>query len=460
MFRASVVTFVTLGLATALACGKSGGTSAPPVSADGGTCLDTSCRSDDHCAGCTGGRTFCDSTQRRCVACGAGGGQCPSGQYCTQFGDCVPNGVTCNVDAKGNPTVSCNGPSDCAACDPKHQICDTALHQCVGCTAGDASKCGPNEVCIQSKCAPKCPSTCAADVDCGQCGAPGFEAHACNNGKCAACSPRNPCPGGARCTAKGVCEKACGIAGKARGTCQSDADCTGCEAGAVSCHLPINGGDGHCGPKAPGCDQLGPNLTLPDPWNKVTNLCSNDPDCAGVSVDFNVGKALRDVTGISSINDATVPYGMKACASVQILPDKACGVCAPCRKDSDCAPINVDQVSAQAFGPLGAVASTLLIEQVFGSHDHNINMYCEVVSGDYGYCRPCPNVFSACGADAPPPPTCDHGECTVGAALTSTCNSCTGEVCANDPFCCDAQNGSWDSSCVDAVGRLCAAPCP
>jgi hypothetical protein len=312
---------------------------------------------------------------------------------------------------------------------------------------------------VQDICAPKCPATCKTNLDCSNCGAPGHEAHACNQGKCAECGPGLPCKNGERCTPKGTCEKACGIVGKARGTCQTDGDCGGCEAGAVSCHVPVNGGDGRCGPNAPGCEQLGPGLSLPDPWNRVTNLCSTDADCGGVSVDFNVGKALRDITGISSIHDAVVPYGMHACANVQILPDRACGVCVPCKKDSDCAPINVDAVAAQAFGPTGAIATSLLIDEVFGTGDHDAHMYCNLVVSDYGYCTPCPNIFADCGMDSPPAPTCDHSECDYGTALAPACNTCVGEVCASDPYCCDAQYGAWDDTCIDAVARACGKSC-
>ena len=36
---------------------------------------------------------------------------------------------------------------------------------------------------------------------------------------------------------------------------------------------------------------------LPAPFDKVTNLCSTDIDCASVGIDLNVGAILRDITG-------------------------------------------------------------------------------------------------------------------------------------------------------------------
>ncbi len=461
--RVAVSLGTTTFLLLAIACGTSGGTSDPSEVDAGGLCLEQSCRSDDQCGGCSGGKTVCDVAGRVCVACGpaAGGRQCPAGQKCTNFGDCVPSALECPVDPQGNPTVACATSADCGACDPKHRLCDGATKRCVGCTPSDSTRCVANEVCVQSRCAARCPATCATNTDCSQCGAPGFEAHACDQGRCTQCGTGVPCPAGQNCSAKGTCEKPCGLPRKKLGSCLTDADCAGCDGSATACHLPIGGGDGRCGLKAAGCDQLGPGLTLPDPWNKVTNLCSTDANCAGVSVDFNVGKVIRDVTGFQSVKDAVVPYGMHACASVQILPERSCGVCAPCRKDSECAPIDVDQVAAQAFGPLGAVATVLLMDQVFGASDHRVNMYCDQVVSDYGYCRPCPNPFAPCGVDAPTSgAACAHGPCVSGTPLAATCSPCVADVCVTDPFCCDLEYGTWDQNCTDTARSVCGTTCP
>ncbi len=54
--------------------------------------------------------------------------------------------------------------------------------------------------------------------------------------------------------------------------------------------------------------------------------------------------------------------------------------------------------------------------------------------------------------------TCAHNLCVTGAALTAGCDGgwCVGNVCADDPFCCDQTAGSWDSLCVQAVATQCA----
>src|SRR5262249_22654771 len=163
------------------------------------------------------------------------------------------------------------------------------------------------------ECSAKCPAACSTDNDCASCGAPGHEAHACNAHKCAECSSTYACPAGETCSAQGVCSTQCGTDGK--GTCNGDGDCSGCGADSSECHKPING-PGKCGPQATGCSDLGKSVAvLPDPWDQVTNLCSNDSDCAGVGIQFNVGKMLRDLTGINQINDANLDYPMSVCAS-------------------------------------------------------------------------------------------------------------------------------------------------
>ena len=77
-------------------------------------------------------------------------------------------------------------------------------------------------------------------------------------------------------------------------------------------------------------------VVLPAPYDKYTNTCSSDTDCAGVSIQYNVGKLLREQTGIDSIKDANVEYGMNVCADVKISEKISCGICVPCAVDADC----------------------------------------------------------------------------------------------------------------------------
>lgn len=363
-------------------------------------CIQNNCHSDAECGACPSGDTVCNTTSHRCVACGTGGKTCPSGETCSSFGDCVPSGKTCPTDAQGTPTITCATSGDCVACDPLHQVCDMGTGKCVACTDIDSSACQSTDQCVNDTCKPNCPATCATDNDCSSCGAPGNLAHACNAGKCSQCSKTYACPSGKICGANGVCAPKCGQDGA--GSCSADADCTACSAGNTQCHAPING-PGKCGPQAAGCSDLGKGtVVLPSPWDQVTNLCSHDADCAGVGITLDVGKLLRDLTGISQIKDANLDYEMKVCAAVSVgvgAQNLSCGVCVPCRVDTDCAPINVDGIAGEAFGPIGSVAAALLLDQVFGPSDHEVHMYCQEVAGGYGVCAPCPGIVYACGGN-------------------------------------------------------------
>jgi hypothetical protein len=429
-------------------------------------CLLHNCDNDDQCAGCTEGRTSCLVEEKRCVACSAGvPGGCPEGEECSSFGNCVPEGLTCETDAHGTPTITCATSDDCAACDPMHQVCDAG--RCVACTTTDTSSCQTTDICVDNQCEGRCPATCDADGDCSQCGGPGAEAHACNAHKCAECSPTYACPAGQMCTPNGVCDTICGV--ENTGTCYSDTDCGGCKGDNLTCHQPLNGGAGTCGPAANGCSDLGDGVAvLPPPFDQVTNLCSDDADCGGIGITYNVGELLRDLTGIDDIGDANIEYPMNVCAGVQIADELSCGVCVPCRVDSDCQGIDIDQVALEAFGPLGSLAAALLLDEVFGPNDHTIHMYCEGVAGDYGVCAPCPGLIYECGiggggggsgsgsSGSGGGGSCDHGVCEVGGPLGFSCDSCTDAVCAVDDYCCTTD---WDSQCVGEADLYCDNIC-
>src|SRR5688572_25842043 len=395
-------------------------------------CLLNNCDEDLHCAGCDENRNTCDVEQHRCVACNMETGEgCAEGEYCTEWGNCVPDGVTCPADAEGVPQIVCLSDADCAACDPLHQLCDTATSQCVACTANDESHCQTTEHCVMGACAGDCPESCNADADCSSCGGPGHEAHACNAHQCAECSETFPCPPGQECNPHGVCVDICGLPGQIAGTCDTDADCAGCPGDASNCNAPINGGHGECGPEAAGCSDLGQSVVvLPEPFDEVTNLCSDDGDCAGVGIDYNVGELLRDITGIDSIDDAIIEYPMAACAAVTVgvgTESISCGVCVPCETDSDCMDIDVDEVAGDAFGPLGAIATAILLDQLFGPNSHTIHMFCQPVAAGYGACLPCPTLINDCtggGGGGGGSGSCDHDPCTTGGPLAPSCGSC------------------------------------
>lgn len=462
--------------------GGSGGSGGSTWPTPGSICFLLNCDTDAECGDCTLGRTRCDVASHRCIACDpASGTGCGAGQSCAPTGTCVGAGASCPVDGAGNPQVDCAKDADCAACDASHQACDVASRRCVACSATNPSLCAPNEWCAPGgSCEARCPASCAADVDCSQCATGSLVAKACNANThaCAECSLTHPCTGGKVCSAQGKCIAPCGVSGMPKGSCAGDADCAGCGAGGEKCHVPLNGGTGRCGPAATGCSDLGKGAAaLPPPFDAVTQTCSSDQDCkdtqAGVSLD--VGKLLRDATGIGLIGDATLQYEMNACANVTAF-GKSCGVCVPCKTDADCHPIDIDPLASQMLGPLGGLASKYLLTQLFGSSDHAINMYCEQVAGDYGVCLPCSDVGHACGVATTEGTQCTNDwQCSAGEICQSQkcvkyavgCTDdadCSGAVCAwsGEGYCCRPgfPDGPVGSTCVSDAectgGEVCS----
>ncbi len=479
-------------------------------------CLAFNCESDLECGGCSGGENSCYLPDRRCVACDPGSGEgCPQGETCTEFGACVPEGLTCDLDGDGEPTITCNNDPDCAACE-NHQVCSAG--SCVQCRGDATDACQSTETCVGNTCIAKCPKECETNDECGECTSTGEEQlplNACHNRQCSECSNTSSvpiaCPGGEVCTDQGVCIPQCGIPGQSPGSCENDSDCTGCEGDNTTCVKPINDDRGECGPTASGCSDLGEGVVvLPEPFSQVTNACSDDPDCANVGIQYNVGQLLRELTGFNEIDDAIIEYPMSRCAELSVGvggTSISCGICVPCEVDNDCMDLDIDEVAGDAFGPLGAVATALLLDQLFGPSERLIHMFCQPVASGYGACVPCPNLLSDCSIGggggsgmcehavdepgSPLDPMCGacaeavcavdsfccetewddqcvssvdvycttgacHDQCDEGEALNPSCNTCVADICDEDPYCCDTE---WDNICVDYVADLCGGQC-
>ena len=423
------------------------------------------CESDEECKGCPSGRNVCDESSNRCVKCvpGEPPDACADGEVCSQYGTCMPEGMTCPTDAAGEPTVVCATDNDCFACDTMHQVCDTTTSKCVACNDANVYACDPQATCKSGACQDKCPSPCTLDEDCAACGTMVNPGHACNERtrRCGECSASTPCPEGSGtvCGPQGMCIKVCGALDKPKGVCQSDDDCQGCEGDLIACHKPINGGDGRCGVPASGCSDIPGNFAvLPEPWSQVTNLCSEDGDCSGVSLDLNVGKILRDLTGLDQINDAVLPYGMNVCAAASVTvmgEDYACGVCVPCRKDEDCKSIKFDPLVEQAFGPVGSLVAKVLLKMAFGDAPHELNMYCEPVLGDYGVCAPCIDFLHECAVSDTTGSGCTSDwECAAGERCTEgKCEEYKRIDCFGGDDCPNGQVCSWNGD-----GYCCREP--
>ncbi|KAJ3277926.1 hypothetical protein HDU79_002016, partial [Rhizoclosmatium sp. JEL0117] len=52
--------------------------------------------------------------------------------------------------------------------------------------------------------------------------------------------------------------------------------------------------------------------------------------------------------------------------------------------------------------------------------------------------------------------TCAHSKCVTGVALRSSCDSCVGQIIAQDSYC---GSSSWDSICVGEVKSICGITC-
>lgn len=388
--------------------GGTGGTGGGSGGASG-LCLLTNCNTDFDCAGCSFNRTKCLLSEHRCVACDPNtGAGCPVGQTCTSFGTCAPASQTCPTDALGTPTLKCSASSDCAACDPMHQLCEVSLQKCVACTSANTSLCGTSQICVGNQCQDQCPTPCAVDSSCAACDFTGplggMKAHACFQQVCSECSATSPCPSGTVCQ-KGACVKPCGLP-TAFGTCTTATDCSSCGAGAPTSQYQCVAGK--CTIDTAGCTLLATAGLLPTPWDKSLSLCSSDANCAGVSSSYNVGELVRSVLGSSEldigikklqIQDALVAYAVPRCSSVSLSNNVTCGVCTPCLADADCKSIKLDVLVFDLFkgDPLAQLGGATLLDLLFGSNkDKSLHFQCLAVAPGANVCAPCSDPTKPC----------------------------------------------------------------
>ena len=208
--------------------GSGGGTTSSGASGTA-VCRLHSCDSDVECGACTEGNQTCLLAEHRCVACDPASGGCGEGEFCSEFGSCVPEGQTCITNDNGTPTITCATSEDCLACDSLHHVCDPDTSRCVTCTDADVSACGEDSV------------------------------GACNANRCAECSATVACPDNGICTAAGKCAVTTG----SNGVGGAGGGSTG------ACHAICASGD----TMAASCDPC------------VAKLCAGDAFCCDTAWD-------------------------------------------------------------------------------------------------------------------------------------------------------------------------------
>ncbi len=55
--------------------------------------------------------------------------------------------------------------------------------------------------------------------------------------------------------------------------------------------------------------------------------------------------------------------------------------------------------------------------------------------------------------------TCDHALCELGGPLKPECDPCVQQVCNQDAYCCNANEGGWDYWCVNIASQICGLGC-
>jgi hypothetical protein len=251
---------------------------------------------------------------------------------------------------------------------------------------------------------------CDSDVSCADC-AHGKTRCLVAEHRCIACDPvKGGCAGTEKCTEYGSCVPAglecpTDASGVPTVKCAENVDCLACD----PLHQVCDTVAGAC----VACTKADPSACLPGELciagactATCPGACTTDDDCA------NCGPSRACNAGTCSACSPTYacPKG-ETCA-----PD---GVCVPrcgndgegtCGEDADCAACeNGATVCHKPDGPVGT-----------------------------------------CGPDATP--TCDHGACEAGTALSPDCDPCAATVCETDAYCCATE---WDATCVSEAETGC-----
>jgi hypothetical protein len=133
----------------------------------------------------------------------------------------------------------------------------------------------------------------------------------------------------------------------------------------------------------------------------------------------------------------------------------SCDTQNPCADLSQCQPICDSDGSVCKPGPAGSTdACTTAIGDGKGKKAGDDCAIVPKASSD-----DCSNFNpgeECCGSDDEAVcEECEHDLCEPGLALDLFCDPCVTQVCLADPFCCDDENGSWNSRCIVEADEIC-----
>jgi len=434
----------TTGGATATATTSGGGTGA----VDGGSTVATggqtqqdafNCKTSNDCSTFAATKV-CDTSVNRCVECLPSVTDCDNGLYCGPDKVCH---VGCATDTDCGEVVDC----DASQCDPLK--CDTATHQCKGCTAD--LDCKPGTICelTTGNCVPSCikSSTCPTGWAC--CAAQGCVNPLSDAANCASCGTSCDKPGANAQCLNGTCRIDCkenylDCNQKYGDGCEVDklADNANCGCGIVCTGTQICRG-GVCGD--PSCTDKRYADCDNNPANSCeTNIDSNILDCGACNVKCNATNGTPTCTGgqcaitCNAGNDNCDKDITNGCETNLKSSVAHCGSCSKVCQDL-------------ANGTATCVDGTCGISNCqppFGDCDNDPTTGCEANENtDPKNCGNCGTRCSFPNATA---------VCTVGVCSIGTCNDgfadCDG-LASNG---CEVNIKSGDTNNCSACGAKCA----
>jgi hypothetical protein len=165
-----------------------------------------------------------------------------------------------------------------------------------------------------------------------------------------------------------------------------------------------------------------------------------------------------DDPGVPHVGEATCSHDL--CATGPAV-DPACHLCAGhvCAADPFCCSTTWDAICVLEVETVcGETCPVSCGDGICSAAED-----CSSCSADCGACASCGNGTcewgedcASCASDCGACPTCSHDKCATGAPLSASCDACTADICAADPFCCSA---AWDVLCVAEVSSICGETC-